>query len=70
MSWPEFTARMLCALAVSIRSTFRHYDQCVYAVDTVMPGHYADRPAQHIHYLISAARPQDASHASLLRRRP
>jgi protocatechuate 3,4-dioxygenase beta subunit len=26
-----------------------HYD-----VDTVMPGHYADRPAQHIHYLISA----------------
>ena len=26
----------------------------VYAVDTVMPGHYADRPAQHIHYLISA----------------
>jgi protocatechuate 3,4-dioxygenase beta subunit len=28
--------------------------QGVYAVDTVMPGHYADRPAQHIHYLISA----------------
>jgi protocatechuate 3,4-dioxygenase beta subunit len=25
-----------------------------YEVDTVMPGHYADRPAQHIHYLISA----------------
>ncbi len=25
-----------------------------YAVDTVMPGHYDDRPAQHIHYLISA----------------
>jgi protocatechuate 3,4-dioxygenase beta subunit len=25
-----------------------------YTVDTVMPGHYADRPAQHIHYLISA----------------
>ena len=25
-----------------------------YSVDTVMPGHYADRPAQHIHYLISA----------------
>jgi protocatechuate 3,4-dioxygenase beta subunit len=25
-----------------------------YDVDTVMPGHYADRPAQHIHYLISA----------------
>ena len=25
-----------------------------YAVDTVMPGHYADRPAQHIHYLITA----------------
>ncbi|MEP6535945.1 MAG: hypothetical protein ABJF23_11540 [Bryobacteraceae bacterium] len=25
-----------------------------YVVDTVMPGHYADRPAQHIHYLITA----------------
>jgi len=25
-----------------------------YHVETVMPGHYADRPAQHIHYLISA----------------
>ena len=26
----------------------------LYSVDTVMPGHYADRPAQHIHYLITA----------------
>ncbi|MFN0106048.1 MAG: hypothetical protein ACKV2U_28660 [Bryobacteraceae bacterium] len=26
----------------------------VYMVETVMPGHYADRPAQHIHYLIAA----------------
>jgi hydroxyquinol 1,2-dioxygenase len=25
-----------------------------YAVDTIMPGHYSDRPAQHIHYLIAA----------------
>ncbi|MFN7923323.1 MAG: hypothetical protein U0Q16_24690 [Bryobacteraceae bacterium] len=25
-----------------------------YALDTNMPGHYPDRPAQHIHYLISA----------------
>ena len=25
-----------------------------YAVETVMPGHYNDRPAQHIHYLITA----------------
>jgi protocatechuate 3,4-dioxygenase beta subunit len=25
-----------------------------YEIDTVMPGHYSDRPAQHIHYLISA----------------
>jgi len=25
-----------------------------YAVETVMPGHYDDRPAQHIHYMISA----------------
>lgn len=28
--------------------------KCVYAFDTVMPGHYSDRPAQHIHYLITA----------------
>ena len=25
-----------------------------YEIDTVMPGHYSDRPAQHIHYLITA----------------
>jgi protocatechuate 3,4-dioxygenase beta subunit len=25
-----------------------------YAVETVMPGHYDDRPAQHIHYMITA----------------
>src|SRR5216684_6699249 len=25
-----------------------------YAVETVMPGHYDDRPAQHIHYMVSA----------------
>lgn len=25
-----------------------------YVVETVMPGHYDDRPAQHIHYMISA----------------
>jgi protocatechuate 3,4-dioxygenase beta subunit len=25
-----------------------------YAIETVMPGHYSDRPAQHIHYLITA----------------
>ena len=25
-----------------------------YAVETVMPGHYEDRPAQHMHYMITA----------------
>ena len=25
-----------------------------YSIETVMPGHYEDRPAQHIHYMISA----------------
>jgi protocatechuate 3,4-dioxygenase beta subunit len=25
-----------------------------YKVDTILPGHYDDRPAQHVHYLISA----------------
>ena len=25
-----------------------------YSIETVMPGHYSDRPAQHIHYMISA----------------
>ena len=26
-----------------------------YGLETVMPGHYSDRPAQHIHYMITAA---------------
>ena len=26
----------------------------IYSVDTIMPGHYSDRPAQHIHYMITA----------------
>jgi len=25
-----------------------------YTIETVMPGHYSDRPAQHVHYLITA----------------
>ena len=25
-----------------------------YAIETILPGHYDDRPAQHIHYMISA----------------
>jgi len=25
-----------------------------YVLETIMPGHYSDRPAQHIHYMISA----------------
>jgi catechol 1,2-dioxygenase len=29
-------------------------DSGVYEVETIMPGSYPDRPAQHIHYLISA----------------
>ncbi len=28
--------------------------QGLYEVETIMPGHYSDRPAQHIHYLVSA----------------
>ena len=47
-----------------------------YELETVMPGHYADRPAQHIHYLIFGARTQDPDYAvifcyrSIFRRRP
>jgi protocatechuate 3,4-dioxygenase beta subunit len=26
----------------------------VYTLETIMPGHYPDRPAQHIHYMITA----------------
>jgi protocatechuate 3,4-dioxygenase beta subunit len=36
------------------RTTIAPDSKGVYAVDTVMPGHYEDRPAQHIHYLITA----------------
>ena len=25
-----------------------------YGIDTVIPGHYADRPAQHLHYMVAA----------------
>lgn len=28
--------------------------ESAYAVETILPGHYDDRPAQHIHYMISA----------------
>ena len=40
-----------------------------YSIDTVMPGHYSDRPAQHIHYMITGATTQTADHAGLLRHR-
>jgi protocatechuate 3,4-dioxygenase beta subunit len=36
------------------RSTLGVDNKGMYGVDTVMPGHYADRPAQHIHYLVTA----------------
>lgn len=36
------------------RSKLEPDDKGIYAVETIMPGHYDDRPAQHIHYLISA----------------
>jgi protocatechuate 3,4-dioxygenase beta subunit len=29
-------------------------DSSEYTLETIMPGHYPDRPAQHIHYMISA----------------
>jgi len=29
-------------------------DKGEYTLETIMPGHYPDRPAQHIHYMISA----------------
>jgi protocatechuate 3,4-dioxygenase beta subunit len=29
-------------------------DASEYAIETILPGHYDDRPAQHIHYLITA----------------
>ena len=29
-------------------------DSSDYALETILPGHYDDRPAQHIHYMISA----------------
>ncbi|HYO80333.1 MAG TPA: hypothetical protein VES20_02955 [Bryobacteraceae bacterium] len=29
-------------------------ERCEYSLETILPGHYADRPAQHIHYMITA----------------
>ena len=36
------------------RTKLRLKETSEYSIETVMPGHYPDRPAQHIHYLISA----------------
>jgi catechol 1,2-dioxygenase len=36
------------------RSKIAAGDACAYGLETIMPGHYPDRPAQHIHYIISA----------------
>jgi catechol 1,2-dioxygenase len=38
----------------NFRAKLRPNEQGVYEVETIMPGSYVDRPAQHIHYLISA----------------
>lgn len=29
-------------------------EQSAYSIETIMPGHYDDRPAQHVHYLVTA----------------
>lgn len=36
------------------RAKVRPSEDGTYWIETIMPGHYADRPAQHIHYLVSA----------------
>jgi protocatechuate 3,4-dioxygenase beta subunit len=36
------------------RAKIRPDEDGSYSVETIMPGHYPDRPAQHIHYLIAA----------------
>ncbi|HBY60072.1 MAG TPA: hypothetical protein DEH78_09630, partial [Solibacterales bacterium] len=36
------------------RSKLALPESAEYTVETILPGHYPDRPAQHIHYLISA----------------
>lgn len=36
------------------RARIRPAADGTYWIETIMPGHYPDRPAQHIHYLISA----------------
>jgi protocatechuate 3,4-dioxygenase beta subunit len=36
------------------RAKIRPSDDARYSIETIIPGHYDDRPAQHIHYLVSA----------------
>lgn len=36
------------------RANVRPSDDGTYWIETIIPGHYDDRPAQHIHYLVSA----------------
>jgi protocatechuate 3,4-dioxygenase beta subunit len=38
----------------SYRARLTPNDKGLYEVETILPGHYQDRPAQHIHYMISA----------------
>ena len=41
-------------LGYRYRSNLRLENAAEYAVETIMPGHYPSRPAQHVHYLITA----------------
>jgi protocatechuate 3,4-dioxygenase beta subunit len=36
------------------RTRFTPGETGEYRIDTVIPGHYADRPAQHLHYMVAA----------------
>lgn len=52
--WPTNHAGRYDLEGFAYRAGLIVADSSDYTVETVLPGHYLDRPARHIHYLISA----------------
>jgi protocatechuate 3,4-dioxygenase beta subunit len=53
-AWHSDHAGLYDVLGYRYRTKLLIEEASEYALKTILPGHYPDRPAQHIHYLISA----------------
>jgi protocatechuate 3,4-dioxygenase beta subunit len=52
--WHADHAGLYDVLGYRYRARIPTGDAAEYTLETILPGHYPDRPAQHIHYLITA----------------